>query len=364
MFVCTVVGARPNFMKMAPVVHELRSRNIELMLVHTGQHYDDNMSRVFFTDLKLSEPDVYLNIAPDTQVRQTASIMNEFESVCSDNKFDLILVGGGVTSTFAAAYVGAKLQIPVGHVEAGLRSFDMSTPEEINRMLTDHISSLLFTTEEAGNTNLANEGIAANQVHFVGNCMVDTLLISVDRAKQEKPWRSFNLKEGQYPVMTLHHPSNVDSYDIFTRLLKTIGKAVGDTPIIFPVHPRTRRNMAQWQMEVPEQIIITEPLPYLKYIGLMDAAKFVMTDSGGIQEETTALGIPCLTLRDVSDRPVTAEMGSNRIVGREPRKIKDAVKEILADKWNRGTVPPLWDGNAATRIVDVVQSWAKNNQVQ
>ena len=341
MLVCNVVGARPNFMKIAPVVHEMKRRGIPQFLVHTGQHYDSNMSKSFFDQLGMPEPDVYLGVGSDTHARQTAHVMAAFEEVCQQRKPDLVIVGGDVNSTLAAALVAAKLHIPVGHVEAGLRSFDRTMPEEINRICADHLSELLFTTEKSGDENLKKEGVTKEKIHFVGNCMVDSLLKHVDMAVHASPWDQFGLEPGHYGLVTLHRPSNVDDPRILKLIVRTIGKASRDIPILFPVHPRTRERLRQLELKIPSSLRPCDPLPYLSFTGLMAKARYVLTDSGGIQEETTALNIPCLTLRWNTERPSTVTKGTNRLVGTDAEKIEKGVETILAGKWRRGRRPPL-----------------------
>lgn len=357
MQICTVVGARPNYIKIAPIVHELIRRGMPQFLVHTGQHYDKNMYDVFFEELGLPEPDIYLGIGSDSHAKQTARIMIAFEDICNQHDPSMVVVGGDVNSTLAVSLVASKLNIPVAHVESGLRSFDRTMPEEINRVITDHLSDLLFTTEESANVNLRNEGIHEAKIHFVGNCMVDTLLRHVERAVEQSPWEKQGIQPGQYALLTLHRPSNVDSQDTLTELMRTIGELPMEVPILFPVHPRTRERLAHWGIELKSHIRLCEPMPYLTFLGLMAKAAYVLTDSGGIQEETTILNIPCLTLRWNTERPVTIEKGTNRLVGSDSQQIRENVDTILAGRWPSGDKPPLWDGRAYERIVDVIQDW-------
>ena len=361
MLICSVVGARPNFMKIAPVFLELKRRKIPQILVHTGQHYDANMSQVFFEELGLPVPDVYLGVGSDTHARQTARIMVSFEEVCRKHRPDLVMVGGDVNSTLAAALVAAKEHIPVAHVEAGLRSFDRTMPEEINRIATDHLAELLFTTEKSADKNLRSEGISPKNIHFVGNCMVDTLLKHVDVAVRQSPWETFGLKPSGYALVTLHRPSNVDDPKTLKVVMSSIKDVSRRLPVLFSVHPRTRARLAKEKIDVPSAVRLTDPLPYLTFIGLMAKARFVMTDSGGIQEETTVLGVPCLTLRWNTERPVTIKRGTNRLVGTDPKEIKRSIGTILAKKWCRGDCPPLWDGEAGPRIADVIEAWKRHN---
>lgn len=358
MLVCNVVGARPNFMKIAPIVEQFRQRDIPQILVHTGQHYDASMSRVFFEELKLPRPDIYLGIGSDTHARQTARIMMAFEDVLQEHQPDLVLVTGDVNSTLACALVAAKLNVPVAHVEAGLRSFDRRMPEEVNRVLTDHLSDLLFTTEASGDANLHKEGMAEAKIHFVGNCMVDTLLKHAEAAKAATPWEQFDLAPGEYGLLTLHRPSNVDERTTLTDLMTAFADISTEIPLLFPVHPRTRKRLQDWHIQTPDSLRLTEPLSYLVFLGLMANARFVITDSGGIQGETTTLGIPCLTARWNTESPVTLGPGTNRLVGTDTDQIRAAVQEILSGQWDRqNTRPPLWDGQASARIADVVKTF-------
>lgn len=359
MLVVNVVGARPNFMKMAPVVTELRWRGIPQFLVHTGQHYDASMSQVFFEELGLPEPDIYQGVGSDTHGRQTARIMVAFEEVCQQWRPDLIVVGGDVNSTLAVALVAAKQCVPLAHVEAGLRSFDRTMPEEVNRVVTDHLSELLFTTEASANENLLREGIAKERIHFVGNCMVDTLRRHVNIGMQRAPWRRFNLQPGNYALLTLHRPSNVDNIAMLRLLMNAINKVSERLPVIFPAHPRTCERLLQLNTQMAPSVLLCEPLPYLTFIGLMAKAKLVLTDSGGIQEETTALQVPCLTLRWSTERPITVTCGTNRLVGTDAQAIHASVEHILAGEWPVGNQPPLWDGQASQRIVDMIVAWHK-----
>lgn len=354
--ICNVVGARPNFMKMAPVVLELMARGFDQLLVHTGQHYDANMSDVFFDELGMPRPDVHLGVGSDSHARQTAAVMVGFEAVCREHNPDLVVVAGDVNSTVAASLVATKLHIAVAHVEAGLRSGDRTMPEEINRVVTDHISDLLFASEPSGVENLRREGIPDHRIHLVGNCMVDTLLKHVDAATALAPWEQQGVAPGEYALLTLHRPSNVDDNGPLQALLEVLGRVAGRVPILFPVHPRTRARMAAAGIEPPPGMRLTEPLPYLAFLGLMAKARLVLTDSGGIQEETTALAVPCLTLRENTERPITVTGGTNRLVGNDPAAIESSVSEILAGRWPTGRRPDTWDGHAARRIVDVIAS--------
>lgn len=355
MLICNVVGARPNYMKIAPVVLEMKKRGMPQILVHTGQHYGKNMSKVFFDELGMPEPDVFLNIGSGSHAVQTAKTMIAFEEMCRQRHPDLVVVGGDVNSTLAVAIVSGKECIPLAHVESGLRSFDRTMPEEINRIVTDHLSELLFTTEETAGENLIGEGIPVGRIHFVGNCMIDTLLKHVDKAISMGPWTAYNVRPEGYALLTLHRPSNVDEPGSLKLLIDGINEVSRRIPIIFPVHPRTREQLGGPDLCLSSSVHLCEPLPYLTFLGLMAKAKVVMTDSGGIQEETTALGIPCLTLRRNTERPVTLTSGTNRLVGTDSKYLIRSVEEILDDRWTKGTMPPLWDGSASSRIVDIIE---------
>lgn len=357
MKILSVVGARPNFMKMAPVIDALSRLGVQQTLVHTGQHYDENMSKVFFDQLGMPQPDIYLGVGSDTHARQTARIMTAIEEVCTEHRPDLVLVAGDVNSTAATALVTSKSSIPLGHVEAGLRSFDRAMPEEVNRVVVDHLSDLLFTTEEGAEENLRREGIDPTRIHFVGNCMVDSLLRHLEAARSEAPWQSFGLERQGYQLLTLHRPSNVDDPETLRDLLATLSSASERLPMLFPVHPRTRHRIASLGIELPASLRLCEPLPYLTFLGLMASARVLLTDSGGIQEETTVLDVPCLTLRWNTERPVTCAQGSNRLVGTDPEKILGGLDEILAGDWAAARRPPLWDGRASVRIAEVIDRW-------
>jgi UDP-N-acetylglucosamine 2-epimerase (non-hydrolysing) len=364
--ILSVVGARPNFMKVAPIVAELRKASgIRATLVHTGQHYDDKLSKVFFDDLGMAPPDVNLNVGSGSHAQQTAAIMAAFEPVLSERRPDLVLVAGDVNSTLACALVAVKLGVPVGHVEAGLRSFDRTMPEEINRLLTDQISDLLFTTEASGGENLRREGIPAHKIHFVGNTMIDTLVAHRPRAAALNMPARMGVTPGGYGLLTLHRPSNVDDRAAFDRLLAGIGAVADDVPILFPIHPRTRPRLLNSRragdLEQTGRLRLLEPLGYLEFLGLMEHSRVVLTDSGGVQEETTILGVPCLTLRENTERPVTVTSGTNLVVGTDPARISDGWQRVKSGSL-RSAVPSLWDGRAATRIVDVLRvSLGKGN---
>jgi UDP-N-acetylglucosamine 2-epimerase (non-hydrolysing) len=360
--IVSVAGARPNFMKIAPIVGALRRRAeaFESLLVHTGQHYDEKLSQVFFDELGIPKPDLNLNVGSGSHAQQTAAVMMAFELVLLQERVDMVLVVGDVNSTIACALVATKLGVPVAHVEAGLRSYDRQMPEEINRVLTDQISDLLFTTEAAAEDNLRREGIDTAKVHFVGNVMIDTLLAHRDRARQTSVHQSLGLTSGGYALLTLHRPSNVDDDASFERLMQGLDIVSRDAPIVFPVHPRTRsavtRSSTAAVMVSEQRLRLIEPLGYLDFVGLMERARVVLTDSGGVQEETTILGVPCMTLRENTERPVTISHGTNQLVGTDPERIRSA--------WNRikqpttaPAAPPLWDGRAAERIVEVLAAY-------
>jgi UDP-N-acetylglucosamine 2-epimerase (non-hydrolysing) len=352
-----LVGARPNFMKMAPVVAELKRRGVPQKLVHTGQHYDAAMSQVFFEELGMPEPDLYLGVGSGTHAQQTARVMMAVAEACERERPALVVVSGDVNSTVAGAMAAAKMGIPVAHVEAGLRSFDRSMPEELNRIVTDHLSELLFTTEESGNRNLRHEGIPEEKIHFVGNCMVDSLRRHEKAAFRKQPWATFGVEEGRYALVTLHRPSNVDDDRNLIELMRQVMHIADRIPILFPVHPRTRQRLAKLGLCWPKTLQLLEPLPYITFLGLMARASFVVTDSGGIQEETTALQVPCLTLRTNTERPSTVELGTNQLLGDDLDGAGQIVEQIVRGQWKRGSIPPLWDGHAARRVVDRIEAF-------
>lgn len=360
--ILNVVGARPNFMKISPVVRALRQAELPQLLVHTGQHYDEPMSQLFFRQLRIPEPDLNLEVGSGSQAMQTAEIMRRFEPVVLERCPDLVVVVGDVNSTLACALVAAKLRIPVAHIEAGLRSFDRSMPEEINRVLTDALSDLLFVSERSGLENLSREGVPAHRVHFVGNVMIDTLLEHRAAAGQTAVLERLGLdSDARYVLVTLHRPSNVDDPQKLAGLLRALAQLARDLPVIFPSHPRTQKNAVEADLRTElEHLVTTEPLGYLEFLHLMDKAQVVITDSGGVQEETTVLGVPCLTVRENTERPATIEYGTNRLVGADPAKMLSAAREILNGRRPAGRLPELWDGQAAGRIVEVLrrQPWA------
>jgi UDP-N-acetylglucosamine 2-epimerase (non-hydrolysing) len=334
---------------------ELKCRGIPQRLVHTGQHYDQAMSKVFFEELGMPEPDVYLGVGSGTHAQQTARVLIAIEEDCVRCKPAVVVVAGDVNSTVASALAASKLGIAVAHVEAGLRSFDRSMPEELNRIVTDHLSDLLFTTEESGNRNLRSEGIGEDKIRFVGNCMVDSLRRHERHAIEKKPWENLGLDADGYALLTLHRPSNVDCEPRLTELLELACRIAERMPVIFPVHPRTRDKIAKSRL--PAAMRLLEPLPYVAFLGLMARARFVLTDSGGIQEETTALQVPCLTLRKNTERPSTVELGTNELVGDDLSMAGQLVERIVRGDWKKGVVPPLWDGRAAPRLVDGIEKF-------
>ena len=352
MRICHVVGARPNFMKAAPVIRALSAYPVEQIVVHTGQHYDFNMSEVFFQQLGMPAPDINLQVGSDTHAQQTAQIMSRFEPVLLDTKPDLVVVYGDVNSTVAAALVCSKRMIRIAHVEAGLRSFDRTMPEEINRLLTDQLSDLLFTPSEDGNLNLSREGVSPEKVFFVGNVMIDTLA----RMLPETDGCLLPDLPRSYALVTLHRPSNVDELDWLAVLLSSLEKASQELAFIFPVHPRTRQKMAELGIKPNGKGLIRflEPLPYLEFLALQKHATIVITDSGGIQEETTFLGVPCLTVRENTERPITISMGTNTLVGRDASRLITEIGRVLDRPGKQGDIPPLWDGHAAERIARVI----------
>ena len=358
--VLNIVGARPNFMKIAPIVREMKRRESDFqpLIVHTGQHYDAAMSDSFFTDLGIPMPDYHLEVGSHSHTVQTAKIMTAFEPVVLAEKPDWVLVVGDVNSTIACALVCSKLGVKVAHVEAGLRSRDRTMPEEINRLLTDQISDLLLTPSQDGDENLLKENIDADKIKFVGNVMIDSLFYNLEKANLLKVRKNLALNGKEYAVLTLHRPSNVDDEKTFSGLLEALISISEKIPIIFPAHPRTRNNIEKFGFSkriASSNIRLIEPLGYLDFMNLYSGAKLVLTDSGGLQEETTALGIPCLTLRENTERPITITHGTNILVGTNPQKIKQTAFEVLDQPVsNDKKIPPLWDGKTAERICDVL----------
>jgi len=357
MKVICVVGARPNFIKAAPVIDALKKRpEMSVILVHTGQHYDRVMSELFFEELGLPKPDLDLQVGSSSHGEQTGQIMIRFEPVLKQEKPDLVMVFGDVNSTVAASLCAAKTNIPVAHVEAGLRSFDRTMPEELNRIVTDHLCDYLFTTEPSARKNLLKEGIPEEKIFFVGNVMVDTLLTHLERARAYRFREKLGLKSRPYGLLTLHRPSNVDNDHTLAEVLGTVSKIGQEIPIVFPCHPRTRQQLGRREFACFHRgLIVVEPLGYLEFLSLMTDARLVLTDSGGIQEETTVLGIPCLTLRENTERPVTIEQGTNVLVGTNPARILAAATKALHGGCAGTRVPELWDGRAAERIAEILE---------
>jgi UDP-N-acetylglucosamine 2-epimerase (non-hydrolysing) len=357
--IVNVVGARPNLPKIAPLIREMRRHpEIEPLLVHTGQHYDDALSGIFFRQMGIPAPDVNLEVGSGSHVAQTAEVLKRIEAILVESKPDIVLVVGDVNSTVAVSLAAAQLGIRVAHVEAGLRSFDRSMPEEINRVMTDALAEYLFVTEGDAVENLLREGRPPSSIHFVGNVMIDSLRYFLPDAQKSQIGYDLGLMVGEswrrFGVLTLHRPSNVDSIDKLAELLAAVGAVAAEVPIIFPVHPRTQERLAQAGIPHRPQLIFISPLGYLDFLCLLSNATLVLTDSGGIQEETTALGLPCLTLRENTERPVTISEGTNILVGTDPDKIMAAAQEILAGRSKVGRIPRLWDGKAAERIVKVL----------
>ncbi len=347
-------------MKIAPIIHALEKRkaaggHLRYRLVHTGQHYDAKMSGDFFTQLNIPAPDVNLEVGSGTQAEQTAAIMTRYEKLLIEQRSDVCLVVGDVTSTMACAIAAQKLCVKVAHVEAGIRSGDWTMPEEINRMVTDSITNYFFTTSEVANASLRRHGAAESSIFFVGNTMIDTLLANMERLKAPPFWSDLGLVAGEYFVVTLHRPANVDGSSTFDKMLQAISTATRGMKVVFPVHPRTAKTMRELN-SVPPNLLLVEPLGYLEFNYLVKHAKAVITDSGGITEETTVMGVPCMTLRSSTERPETITMGTNELLGIDPSALKPALDRLFAGSWKRGSIPPLWDGHTSERIVKVLES--------
>ena len=380
-----VAGARPNFMKIAPIIRSLKLKaesdphprgirsavtsefhragitqisQIEYKTVHTGQHYDYEMSQAFLDDLEIPKPDYFLEAGSGSHAEQTAKIMTAFEKVCVDEKPDLAMVVGDVNSTLACSIVAKKLLIKVAHVEAGLRSFDLTMPEEINRMVTDAITDYFFVTEQSAVDNLKKEGKPENRIYFVGQVMIDNLLYQLKKLEAVDPagfeHQSLKQELDQYVFLTLHRPSNVDNRESLAGIVSALNEIAENIPIVFPVHPRTAKMLKHYDCSLSDKIYQLPPLGFQESLYFLKDARLVMTDSGGLQEETTVLGVPCLTLRENTERPITCEIGTNRLVGNDPRNIMDGFDEVMNGRWKKGEVPPMWDGNAAGRIVSIL----------
>jgi len=357
--IINVVGARPNFMKIAPIQREMKKHpSLHPFLVHTGQHYDETMSKFFFEDLELPEPDKYLGVGSGTHAQQTAKIMMEFEKVVEKEKPDLVVVVGDVNSTAACSMVSSKMGVAVAHIEAGLRSFDRTMPEEINRIITDALSDYLFVTEKSGLENLKKEGIPDSRIFFTGNVMIDSLVYFLHKARSTQILKQLNVNGHPFALITLHRPSNVDEENNLRNLLKAFSVIGEEIKVVFPIHPRTRKMLNTFGLEITAEavpnLILTDPIGYLDFMNLLQHAHMVLTDSGGIQEETTYLGIPCLTMRENTERPVTIELGTNILVGSDPELIIEEANKIIKGNAKKGKIPELWDGKAAKRIVEVL----------
>lgn len=353
-----VAGARPNFMKIAPIVRALRARGgLDFKIIHTGQHYDREMNEVFFEELGIPRPDVFMGAGGGSHAQQTAKIMTAFEELCQAEKPDAVLVVGDVNSTLACSIVAKKLHIPVAHVEAGLRSGDMSMPEEINRLVTDSISDWFFVTEPSGAEHLRREGKPESAIHHVGHVMVDNVLYQAEKLAQaaaEFETSEFKRRNPRYGVVTLHRPSNVDSADMMARIAGALSEIAAELPLLFPVHPRTRANIEKFGIDLGPNIDLVGPQAYMAFLNAWKDATVVLTDSGGLQEETTALGVPCITIRENTERPITVEEGTNVLVGTDPRRIVAEAHKVLRGEGKHGRRPHLWDGRAAERIVAVL----------
>lgn len=359
LLVDVIAGARPNFMKIAPVIRAIEARKaqggpLDFRLIHTGQHYDEKMSGDFFRQLGIPAPHVNLEVGSGTAAEQTAGIMIGYERLLAQLKPAVCLVVGDVTSTMACAIAAQKLWVRVAHVEAGIRSGDWSMPEEINRLVTDSITNHFFTTSEVANENLRRSGVRDSAIHFVGNTMIDTLLSNMERLRPPPFWDELGLQHGRYFVMTLHRPANVDSGETFRRMLDAIAAGTRGERVVFPVHPRTAKTMREGAM-VPGNILLVDPQPYLEFNYMVRHAKAVITDSGGITEETTVMGVPCMTLRDSTERPETVSIGTNELLGTDPAGLGPALDRLFRGKWKKGAIPPLWDGRTSERIVEVLE---------
>lgn len=353
-----IAGARPNFMKIAPIIHAIqeaqtKGKDISFRLVHTGQHYDKNMSGTFFEELNIPMPDANLGAGGGSQAEQTAAIMVAFEKELIANPADLIVVVGDVTSTMACSIVAKKLNTKVAHIEAGIRSWDITMPEEINRMVTDSITDYFFTTSEVANTNLRNAGITDDRIFFVGNVMIDTLLANIERFHKPNCWDAIGLEGGKFLVLTMHRPANVDEAGKLKRTMDEILNNTHGLPVVFPIHPRTAKIFQELGIESP-MLKIVDPLGYLEFNYLVRHCKAVVTDSGGITEETTVMHVPCMTLRDNTERPETCTVGTNELIGTNPDAIKPALDKLFGGEWKKGGIPKLWDGHAAERIIETL----------
>ncbi len=355
MYLDIIAGARPNFIKIASIIHALQTQqhNISFRLIHTGQHYDEMMSGSFFKELSLPSPDINLKISSGSQTEQAAAISLAYEKVLLENKPDICLVVGDVTSSMACAVTAKKMNVKVAHIEAGLRSFDRTMPEEINRILIDSISDYFFTTTQDASRFLIKEGVSEEQVYFVGNTMIDTLLRFQPYFNKPEIWSKMGLENGKYIILTLHRPGNVDETDKLRHLLEEIVRTSRGLPIIFPVHPRTAEVFKKFNIEANNFFPI-KPLSYLEFNYLVERANVVITDSGGITEETTVLGVPCMTLRNNTERPETINLGTNELIGTNPAAIAPAMEKLFLNQWKKGQIPELWDGKTGSRIVEIL----------
>ena len=357
--VLSVVGARPNFMKVGPIHRALSTKeNIESIICHTGQHYDEKMSKVFFEDLEMPKPHIYLGVGGGSHAEQTGKVMIEFEKEVIKLKPDLVLVVGDVNSTLACSIVAKKLHIPVVHVEAGLRSFDREMPEELNRLVTYSISDFFFVTEDSGEKHLLHDGVDPAKIHFTGNVMIDSLVHFKKKASESKVLEENGLTPKEYLLVTLHRPSNVDSIESLTTLAEILNAVAGKIKIVFPIHPRTLNNLKKNNLSIEnENIILLEAQGYLDFLQLMQNSKGLLTDSGGIQEETTFLNIPCLTLRDNTERPVTVDLGTNILLPLDKELILENLEKVISGNWKQGQIPRMWDGKAAERMADIIEDY-------
>ncbi len=362
MKIISIVGARPNFMKVAPIQKAIENYNksagkkIKHLICHTGQHYDEKMSKIFFEDLELPRPDFYLGVGSGSHAEQTAGVMIEFEKVLVSEKPDLIIVVGDVNSTVACSLVAAKMGTKIAHVEAGLRSYDREMPEEINRLLTDQLADYLFVTEKSGVENLLKEGIDKKKIFFAGNVMIDSLIHYLPAADNSIILDEMGLKHSGYVLVTMHRPSNVDDAENLKQIMHTLNRIAGLKKVVFPVHPRTMKNIKDLNLnsDSSKNILLTDPVGYIDFIALIKNAELLVTDSGGIQEETTYLGVQCITVRNNTERPVTVEVGTNQLIGTDLGKVEAAAKQVLNGKKKKGKIPDKWDGHAAERIVEVL----------
>jgi UDP-N-acetylglucosamine 2-epimerase (non-hydrolysing) len=355
--IISVVGARPNFIKIAPIDRELKNySDIQHKICHTGQHFDETMSSVFFEQLGISQPDYNLGISGGTHAKQVAAIMTSIEDVLLQENPDMIVVPGDVNSTLAAALTAAKIGIPIAHVESGLRSFDRSMPEEINRVLTDHLSDLLFVTEKSGVDNLLQEGIDSNKIFFAGNVMIDSLANHINKLSVNQMQNSLGVVKGNYIVGTFHRPSNVDQYDKLKELVLFLNWLSTKSNLILPLHPRTQNSLKRFNLDklFNDEIILTDPMSYFDFVSLISEAKLVVTDSGGIQEETTYLRVPCITVRNNTERPVTCELGTNILAGTSFQHVRGVVEKVINTQCSSGKIPELWDGKAGERICKIL----------